>query len=241
MNRLTILPIQFTAGSLPNTIYPVIVSDETEMVLIDCGYPGFFPLLTSTAATAGLDCSKLTKIIITHHDYDHMGALAEFKQAYPHVQVIASCEDEPYISGKLKSLRLQQAEDLYPSLPEEQKEFARSFQQKLQEVKYAAVDWCVCDKTYLDCCGGIEIVATPGHMPGHISLYLHNDKTLISGDALTMENNNLAMANPQYTLDMATAKESIKKLLTYDIEQIICYHGGSFTGNCRAALQHLVR
>ena len=78
-------------------------------------------------------------------------------------------------------------------------------------------------------------------MPGHISLYLHNDKTLISGDALTMENNNLAMANPQYTLDMATAKESIKKLLTYDIEQIICYHGGSYTGNCRAALQRLVR
>lgn len=99
MNRLTILPIQFTAGSLPNTIYPVIVSDETEMVLIDCGYPGFFPLLTSTAAAAGLDCSKLTKIIITHHDYDHMGALAEFKQAYPHVQVIASCEDEPYIAA----------------------------------------------------------------------------------------------------------------------------------------------
>lgn len=241
MNRLTVLPVEFITGGTTNTIYPAIVCDETEMVLFDCGYPGFFPLLTSAAAAAGFYCSKLTKIFITHHDYDHMGALAEFKQAYPQVQIIASCIEEPYISGRRKSLRLQQAEDLYPTLPKEQRDFARNFQQKLQEMKHVAVDCCVSDKARLDCCGGIEVVATPGHMPGHISLYLHDYKTLITGDALTMENSDLAMANPQYTLDMATAKESIKKLLTYDIEQIICYHGGSYTGNCREALQRLVR
>lgn len=66
-------------------------------------------------------------------------------------------------------------------------------------------------------CGGIWIVATPGHMPGHISIYVRERKTLISGDALVVENGELAIANPQYTLDLVEAKKSIKKLLNFEI------------------------
>ena len=40
------------------------------------------------------------------------------------------------------------------------------------------------DKDIFDWCGGLEVIETPGHMPGHISLYLKDSKTLICGDAL---------------------------------------------------------
>ncbi|EIW20997.1 MULTISPECIES: MBL fold metallo-hydrolase [Pelosinus] len=90
------------------------------------------------------------------------------------------------------------------------------------------------------CCGGIEIVATPGHMPGHISIYLEENKTLITGDALVLENGELIGANPQHTLDMATAKKSIKKLLNYEIDRLICYHGSIYEKDVKESLKKFI-
>ena len=155
-----------------------------------------------------------------------MGSAAELKSKYPNMKILASEKDEKYISGKEKSLRLQQAESIYDSLPEEQKEWALNFQKTLKSVENVDVDMVLNDGDKFNCCGGVEIIETPGHMPGHISIYIKESKTLIAGDALVIENNKLCMANPQYTLDMKAAKKSIEKLQNYDIEMVICYHGG---------------
>lgn len=158
-----------------------------------------------------------------------MGALAEFKRAYPNIKILASADDEKYISGKEKSLRLQQAENIYNRLPKEEREGAKKFQNFIASIENVEVDLCLKDKDFFPWCGGVEIVATPGHMPGHISIYVKESKTLISGDALVIEDNKLAIANPQYTLDIITAKKSIEKLLNYEINRIICYHGGIYS------------
>lgn len=240
MNPVIILEISFPYGNGSTTIYPVLLKDDHEMVLVDCGYPQFLPLIKRTAETQGVDLSGLTKIVITHHDFDHMGALAECKSEYPEVSIISSACEAKYISGKEKSLRLQQAEALYDSLPEDQKAGAESFHELLRSIEPANVDLLVKDHDVLPWCGGIEVVATPGHMPGHISLYLKEGKTLIAGDALVIENDELSIANPNYTLDMAEAKMSIQKLLDYDIERIICYHGGVYTRNIRESLKRIL-
>ena len=239
MKGLKILEVKFQSGSVPNTIFPVLVFDEEEMVLIDCGYPGFLPVIEAAAKAEGIDIGRLTKIIITHHDFDHMGALAAFKRAYPGIQLLSSAGEESYISGREKSLRLQQAEALYPALPEEQKEGARQFHAMLEAVEAAAVDVLLTDGEVLPCCGGIEIIATPGHMPGHISVYLRESKTLVAGDAMVVEQGELHIANPQYTLDMKQARKSLKKLLDYEIERIVCYHGGIFEAKIKEALQKI--
>lgn len=239
MSKLTALEVKFDFAGATNTIYPVILSDEEEMVLIDCGYPNFLPLIKAASESNGLDISKLTKIIITHHDFDHMGALAEFKRAYPQLKVLSSVEDEKYVSGKEKSLRLQQAEGIYESLPEDQKEGAMGFQKLLESIENTDVDICLKDKDFFSCCGGVEVIATPGHMPGHISIYVRDSKTLIAGDALVIENGELVIANPQYTLDIEEAKKSIKKLLNYNIDRVICYHGGIYTKNVKEALEKI--
>ncbi len=240
MNRLTVLEIKFDFNGTLNVIYPVVLSDEKEVVLIDCGYPNFLSLIKAAAEAKEIDISKLTKIIITHHDFDHMGALAEFKREYPHIKVLSSIDDEKYISGKEKSLRLQQAESIYDNLPEDQKENAKQFQQFIESIENVQVDVCLRDKDSFSWCGGVEIVTTPGHMPGHISIYIKDSKTLISGDALVVEDNKLTIANPQYTLDIAEAKNSIKKLLNYEIDKIICYHGGIYTEDIKESLERIV-
>lgn len=84
------------------------------------------------------------------------------------------------------------------------------------------------DGDVFDWGGGVEIIETPGHMPGHISIYIRESRTLIAGDALVIENNKIDIANPQYTLDMKEARNSIDKLLRYDIDKVICYHGGIY-------------
>lgn len=132
MNKLTILEIKFDFNGGMNTIFPVILSDEKELVLIDCGYPNFLPLIKTAAKENGIDISKLTKIIITHHDFDHMGSLAEFKRQYPNIKILSSIEDEKYISGKEKSLRLQQAQSIYDKLPEDEKKVQWNFNSSLK-------------------------------------------------------------------------------------------------------------
>lgn len=124
-------------------------------------------------------------------------------------------------------------------MPEEQKEWALNFQKTLESVDNVDVDIALNDGDTLDCCGGIEIIETPGHMPGHISIYIKESKTLISGDALVIENNKLDIANPQYTLDMKQASESIDKLLRYDVDKIICYHGGIYQGDIKKSLKNI--
>ena len=228
MEDIIVLNIKFKFREIEDVIHPVVLKDNNEMILVDCGYIGFMPIIEDAIRSENLDCNQLTKIIITHHDHDHMGALADFKQKYPNVKIVASEIEAPYIEGEKKSLRLEQAEALQNTLIEEQKSFGKAFCEILKSVKPAKVDLLVHDGDVMDWCGGCEIVGTPGHTPGHISLYVRNKKTLITGDAVALENNQLVIANPQFTLDMENTNKSISKILGYDVDTYICYHGGVF-------------
>lgn len=239
MNKLNVLEINFEFNGMMDTIYPVILSDEKEMILIDCGYPNFLELIEECASRNNIDLSNLTKLIITHHDFDHMGSAAALKAKYPKVKILVSAKDEKYINGKEKSLRLQQAEAIYDSLPEDKKEGALNFHRMLESIENVDIDMTLNDGDKFDFCGGIEIIETPGHMPGHIAIYIKESRTLIAGDALVIEDNKLTIANPQYTLDMEEAKKSINKLLNYDIDKIICYHGGVYQTDIKSSLENI--
>ncbi|MDP4172893.1 MAG: MBL fold metallo-hydrolase [Bacteroidota bacterium] len=241
MKQIIPLEINFTYQDSRRRIYPVLLTNKDEVILVDCGYPGFLPLIKEEAEKNDIDLNNLSTIVITHHDYDHMGALAEIKEEYPKVTIASSLLDEKYISGKEKSLRLQQAEALYDTLPFEKRAHAEWFQNTLKSLRTAKVDLKLNDHDIMPWAGGTEIIATPGHMPGHISLYIKNYKTLIAGDALVIEEGKLAIANPNYTLDISEAKRSVKKLLDYEIQRIICYHGGEFNKNIRDSLLEVIK
>ena len=128
--------------------------------------------------------NTITHIIVTHDDIDHIGSLAALKRSYPEMKIISQEIEAPYIRGTKKSLQLEQAESMLTSLPANELEQAEQFVRFLQSVERVPVDQLVSDKELLPWCGGIEIVHTPGHTPGHISLYLVSSKTLIAGDAV---------------------------------------------------------
>jgi len=231
MNKIVMLDIKFEYGNEMRVINPVLVIDKNDVVLVDCGYPNFLSLIEDEMKSKGIDPNSLTKVLITHHDDDHIGSLSELKEKYPNIKVVSSEIDSEYISGKKKSLRLEQAEEVLKDLPQEQKQFGIEFCETLRKVKSVNVDITVKDGDYFDWGGGCQVVSTPGHMPGHISLYFKETNSVITGDAAVIENNKLVIANPQFTLDLELAKESLEKLISMDADIYYCYHGGKLNNH----------
>ncbi len=72
--------------------------------------------------------------------------------------------------------------------------------------------------------GGIRVVFTPGHTPGHLSLNLEWAKVLVARDALTAEEGRFNGPNPPLTLDVGEAARSVRRLAELDVETIVYYH-----------------
>jgi glyoxylase-like metal-dependent hydrolase (beta-lactamase superfamily II) len=222
------LDLKFMYNEVEMTIYPTVIKDENEFILVDCGYSNMLPLLEKELNSKGISPELLTKVLITHHDDDHMGALYELKEKYPHVKVIASDIEKDYISGNKKSLRLIQAEEMLNILPESEKEFGLSFIDNLKKLKPVPVDIVVKDGDFFEWAGGCKILFTPGHTPGHISIYNEKLDTIITGDAAVIEDNVLKVANPNFALNLTDATESLNRLINLNARKYFCYHGGLY-------------
>ncbi len=76
--------------------------------------------------------------------------------------------------------------------------------------------------------GGIEVIHTPGHTPGHLSLFVKKARLLIAGDELRVEEGELVGPSEWATPDTKQASASLRKLTEYQIDYVLCYHGGFY-------------
>lgn len=205
-----------------------VLAGKDGAVLVDCGYPGSLRQLEEALRGCGVALEELAGLVLTHQDDDHMGAAAELKAVYPRLRIYASAEEAPYIEGVRKNLRLQQAEDLQERLPEEQRAWGEQFCRRLRALRCVPVDVLVHDGDRFDWGGGCEIIATPGHTPGHISLRALDNAYLITGDAAVVENGRLAVANPGFCLNLEAAEQSLRRLEQYQCRRYLCCHGGIY-------------
>lgn len=226
--RILSLSISMTFGDTENTVYPTLLWDKQNLILVDCGFIGSLPYLEKELQRHGLSADKITGLVLTHHDHDHMGAAVALKRLNPHLKIYASAEEAPYISAQEKPLRLCQAEELQTTLPPEQQDFGIAFCDMLRRVEPVEVDFYLQDGDYMGWCEGCSIIATPGHTPGHISLLMRKDSVIITGDAFALEEGKPVIANPQFTLDIEQAEISMDKLLSYKARAYYCYHGGLY-------------
>lgn len=219
-------------------IFPTVLKADEKIFLVDCGYEETFDDLISLLRQKNVDVAKLHGILVSHDDIDHVGALHLFKALNPSIRIYASAIEEPSLSGKCKSERLEQAERLFPLLPEEHKAWALDFQQSLRNIKRVAIDQTLADLYRIEY--EVQVIHTPGHTRGHLSFYLPNLKTLIAGDAFVIDRDSFDIANPQFTLDLPAAIDSIRKLKELDIDTVMCYHGGRLQGDIRKKLLDLL-
>jgi len=217
-----------------SVIHPTLFRENGSALLVDAGYPGTLPKIRSAVRKSGLPLAALGVVIITHHDLDHIGGLKRLRDELPEsLAVFSHAEEKPYIQGELTPIkqtpeRLAQREAQLNTLPIKQR---RTLKALLATPTATTVDRTLSDGEFLQYSGGITVIHTPGHTPGHVCLYHHTSKTLVSGDALNLTDGKLVGPNPLHTYDLATALTSLKKLADFDIENVICYHGGVYQGS----------
>ena len=228
--QVEVLDLKMDLFGAPSSVRPTLFWDEKEAVLVDAGFPGQLEQLREEVERAGLSLDRLTRLIVTHQDIDHIGGISALLALNDRIEVLAHEQERPYVVGekrliKLSPERMAQLAERLSSLPEER----RTTTIEAFTNARARVDRTLADGERLPYCGGIVVVHTPGHTPGHISLYLESSRVLVAGDALNVSDGRLIGPIPQLTPDVDQATSSLRKLASYEIETIVCYHGGPYT------------
>lgn len=184
-------------------------------VLVDTGFMGFSSSIKDKAAELFGEGTKPQAIVLTHGHADHVGNLESLLKDWD-VPVYAHRLELPYIQGKssypppdpaIGGGGMAYMSWIFPIGPTD-------FGDRIKAVE---------DGDTIPELPGWKVVFTPGHAPGHISLFRESDRTLLSGDAFVTTNQNEMSAvatqrkefhgPPAYfTCDWDAARQSVKKL-----------------------------
>jgi len=211
-------------GQAGPQVCPTLFYDERKATLVDTGFPGQLPMLKE-AVEKVLPFDRITRIIITHQDIDHIGNLPLILAAPAQkIEVLCGAADRPYIEGEKMLIKgdPKTQEKRLALIPPERRE---ALLKLMQNPPKAPVDRTLADGEELD---GLVVIATPGHTPGHICLYHQPSKTLVAGDALRVVSGRLVGPAEHNAHDINEARRSLKKLEMFPVATVICYHGGRF-------------
>lgn len=205
------------------TIYPILTWDDTNVVLIDTGFPGQIDLFREAVGAAGFALEDITHVITTHSDVDHIGCTKLLHDMG--AKVLAHEIESAYIQGEKTSPKLAKMQQNLSNLTDEQR--VRIEQLIAGAPKfYVHVDQTLHDGELLPMCGGIEVIHTPGHTPGHIALLLKSSLILVAGYASVFSEGILTGPVARNTLDMESAHDSFNKMMAFNPKSIVCYHSG---------------
>ncbi|MBW8348467.1 MBL fold metallo-hydrolase [Bacillus sp. IITD106] len=198
-------------------IHPVLIMDENVTILIDTGFPGQFKELIEAMSQAGSPMEKLDVVLLTHQDLDHIGNLPDMlKFKGDSLKVYAHGLEKPYIQAESPLLKDPNHAPLI-----------------------GRVDHELADGQVLPFFEGITVIHTPGHTPGHVSFYINREKILIAGDSMYSQNGTLGGVHAPTAYDVETAKSSLRKYLEFDVQSVICYHGGIVQENVNEQIRKL--
>jgi glyoxylase-like metal-dependent hydrolase (beta-lactamase superfamily II) len=239
--NLKVLALDADVFGTANRVHPVLIWDQAGATLVDAGYPWQFGQLQQAVEQAGVPFSQIRRVVITHQDWDHIGTLPDILAARGSgVEIYAHSKEKPYIEGTLPFIKLtpEKIAVRLQNIPEARRAEAAAF---FNNLPTAPVHRTVEDGEILPVHGGLEVIHTPGHTPGHICLYVKARRLLIAGDQLRVENGMLVGPSEIHTVDMPTARRSLDKLLKYEIDAVACYHGGEFGPYVITRISELVR
>lgn len=193
----------------------IILSGKMDWVLIDAGLKWSASKIKELAFSIFGKDIPARAIILTHGHFDHVGSLQKLAEEWD-VPVYAHHHEIPYLTGmssyppadpSVGGGAMAYLSFLYPTSPIN----------IWKHIKTLPSDGIVPELP------GWKYIHTPGHTPGHISLFREDDKVLIAGDAFVTTKAESATAimfqkkkvsgPPKYlTCDWQAARVSVEKL-----------------------------
>lgn len=220
--------IQLTKYGLVNCY---LVREGDSFTLVDAALGNCHGAILAAAAAAGLPISR---ILLTHAHMDHVGSVDALMEKLANAQLAAS-------ERSLSLLRRPPDKSLRPD--EAHGPGNDTIKGGLPGIRSVVTHLVSEGELY----GSLRAIATPGHIPGHLSYLDERDGTLFAGDALTtVARLAVCTDTPWYfparyfTWSRSTAITSAQRLLNYPIERFACGHGPIRSGG-RAELQKAVR
>ncbi len=205
----------------------IILIAEEELTLIDTGFRGSAPKIIRFIRSLGRSEREISLIIITHNHYDHIGGLAKLRK-HTKAKIAVHKADISDIKSELP----------YPKFI--QKLLRRLLLSTSHSVKPSKVDIQLKDGEVLKPLGGLQVIHTPGHTPGSISLFSPQNKLLIVGDTLSERFKTPGFPHKMVSTDFTQAIDSVKRIARLDFN-ILCFgHGRPLTKDTHSALQKLI-
>jgi glyoxylase-like metal-dependent hydrolase (beta-lactamase superfamily II) len=211
---LEIYPNIFMITGLASRQYLIVENDG--VTLIDTGLATDHKKIDRSIKNLGITPFHLKQILITHADGDHYGGVNLLKLDYPGVVVrssdieaaaMKSGSSSRMIIGKgFRGIFFNIAGKIIKSEPTE------------------AIGDLVAGMELL-VMGGLEVLNTSGHTPGHISFFLKEHSLLFTGDSILVHGNELVPSTGANTWDLNKAKLAFDSQLALDPAIIAGGHG----------------
>jgi glyoxylase-like metal-dependent hydrolase (beta-lactamase superfamily II) len=185
------------------TTHVYLIKDKgPTWTLIDTGLPGSDVAIGKYLAKIKVEPTAIKRIVLTHLHRDHTGGLRKMVEM-THARTFSHWIEAAYIAGNPKYDG--------PGVP------------PLEDV---TVDETLKDGDHIDAGGGLTLYHTPGHTPGHVSLYQTERKLLFSGDLFFGTPTGLVLTVPDFTHDTPTAQISARRIGQLSVDSVLSYHGG---------------
>ena len=201
-------------GVIANTY---ILVDEDGLTLIDAGLPRSEKKILKYITSLGKSAGDVKRIILTHSDLDHVGGLAALQKATGARTYASQSEADAIAIGKpsrqitstgfsLRRIFFALVDPFFKASP-------------------FRVDEILAEGQNLPVLGGLRVVETPGHTPGHISLFAPTLGVLFCGDSMVADESGIYGSRPMVTWDEARAKESARKQAELGASIVCSGHG----------------
>jgi glyoxylase-like metal-dependent hydrolase (beta-lactamase superfamily II) len=209
------------------------VAPSGSWVLIDAGLPGSAPWILAAAEERFGPWARPAAIVLTHGHFDHVGALRPLLEKWD-VPVYAHSLELPYLTGRsaypppdptVGGGAMSALSRFYPRGPYD-------FGDRVQALP---------SDNSVPAMPGWRWIHTPGHTPGHVSLYREADRALIAGDAFVTTKQESALAaltqKPEihgppayFTSDWPAARRSVERLAALEPWRVATGHGPPLEG-----------